>query len=377
MATSARPKRRHWGVLFSFVLFVLLPTGLAGYYMFAIAVDQYESRVGFAVRAEETQSALDVLGGLTGLSSASSSDTDILYESIQSQGMVRRVDAQMDLRSIFTKPGNDPVFALAQDASIEELVDYWTRMVRIYYDNGTGLIEVRTFAFTPEDAHRLASLVFEESSKVINELSTIAREDATRYAQEERDSAIARLIVARQALTAFRIRTQIVDPTADIAGQMGLLNTLQTQLAEALIELDVLLQSARPSDPRISQTTLRIRVIEDRISQERKKLGVGGPLSERGGDGAGGYAEVIGQFEKLQVDLQFAETTYLSALSAYDAAVSEAQRTSRYLTAYVRPTLPETATAPDRYLLTGLVAGFAFLSWVIGLLIYYSVRDRR
>ena len=371
MANATRVRKRHWGIAASFLMMVLLPAFLVAYYLFFIAADQYESRVGFAVRAEETQSALDVLGGLSGLSSASSSDTDILYEYIQSQEMVERMDAQLDLRTMFTQPENDPVFALADEVSIEELVDYWPRMMKVYYDNGSGLIEVRAFAFTAEEAQQLSAAVYGEASRKINALSAIARADATRYAAEERDKAIERLIAARKALTAFRIETQIVDPSADIAGQMGLLNTLQARLAEALIEQDVLLDSSREGDPRLQQVMLRIEVIEARISAERKKLGVGN------GEGQHSYAQVVGEFEELQVDLQFAETAYLTALGSYDAAVAEAQRTSRYLTTYLSPTGPETATAPLRLLLTLLVAGFLLVSWFILLLIYYSLRDRR
>lgn len=377
MANPARLRRRHWGIMLSFVLCVLLPSVLAAYYMAAIAVDQYESRVGFSVRAEESQSALDVLGGLAGISSASSSDTDILYEFIRSREMVDRVNARMDLRAAFTRPGFDPVFALKADSTIEELVDYWPRMVRVHYEGGTGLIEVRAFAFTPAEAHRLAQLVFDESNAKINALSAVARDDATRYAREELDKAIARLIEARQTLTAFRIRTQIVDPQADIAGQMGLLNTLQGQLAEALIEQDLLMQTAREGDPRLDQIQRRIGVIEDRIGIERQKLGVGSPSASEAGDPSEGYAEVVGQFEKLQVEMKFAETAYLSALGAYDAAQAEAQRTSRYLTAYLEPTMPESPTAPKRLLLSVLVAGFAVVGWFIMVLIYYSFRDRR
>lgn len=377
MANAAKPKARHWGILLTFLIFVIAPAIAAGSYLFTIAVDQYESRVGFAVRAEETESALDLLSGIGGMSKASSSDTDILYKFIQSQEIVERIGDRVDLRAIFSKPDYDPVFALKENANIEELLNYWQRMVRIYYDSGTGLIEVRVFAFQPQDAHRIAELIFRESSEKINALSAIAREDATRYAEEERDQAIDRLVDARRALTEFRIETEIVDPTADVAGQMGLLNTLQAQLAEALIEQDLLLRTTSQGDPRVKQILLRIEVIEDRIAEERTKLGVGGQKANDSGDPSGGYAEVIGEFEELQVDLQFAETSYLSALSAYDAARAEALRTSRYLTAYVRATKAQSSTAPNRLLLTGMVAGFALVTWFIGLLIYYSLRDRR
>ncbi len=377
IANPARVRRRHWGILFSFVLLVVLPTAAAVYYLYAIAVDQFESRVGFAVRTEETESALDLLSGFSGISKASSSDTDILYEYIQSQEMVERVDQELDLRTMFSQPDSDPVFALPKDASIEDLVDYWSRMVKVYYDSSTGLIELRAFAFTPEDAHRLAQLVFDESSRKINALSAIAREDATRYTADERDKAIERLIAARKAMTAFRIENQIVDPAADIAGQMGLLNALQAQLAEELIERDKLMQTSKAGDPRLDQLARTIKVIEARIADERRKLAIGGEAASEGGDPVQGYAEVVGEYEKLQVDLEFAEAAYVSALGAHDAAVAEALRTSRYLTAYLRPTYPQTSTAPDRLLLSVLVAGFLFAGWFILLLVYYSLRDRR
>lgn len=183
------------------------------------------------------------------------------------------------------------------------------------------------------------------------------------------------LVAARQTMTAFRIRTQIVDPTADIAGQMGLLNTLQAQLAEVLIEQDLIRQTAREGDPRLEQLQKRIDVIETRIAAERRKLGVGSLESVAGGGES--FASLIGEYERLKVDVEFAERAYLSALSAYDAAASEAQRTSRYLAAYLQPTLAETSTAPARSLVVLLVGGFALMLWFIGVLIYYSFRDRR
>ncbi len=100
--------------------------------------------------------------------------------------------------------------------------------------------------------------------------------------------------------------------------------------------------TATATDPRVLQANRRIGVIEQRIAQERQKVGVGkdGDLS--------GFAAIFGDYERLKVDLQFTEQTYLSALATYDTALGEAQRKSRYLAAYVEPTLAEAPTAPDR-----------------------------
>ena len=128
--------------------------------------------------------------------------------------------------------------------TIEDMTRFWQRMVRISYDSGSGLMELRVLAFTPEDAVAIAEAIEDESSRMINALSAQAREDATRYARAELDLAEERLSAARGALTAYRIANQIVDVSADIQSQMGLLSALQGQLATAQIEFDLLAQTA-------------------------------------------------------------------------------------------------------------------------------------
>ena len=77
------------------------------------------------------------------------------------------------------------------------------------------------------------------------------------------------------------------------------------------------------------------------------------------------------------MDREFAEQSYTAALSAFDGAQAEAQRQSRYLAAYIKPTLAEEAEYPQRAMLLGLTALFLTLLWSILALIYYSLRDRR
>ena len=212
-ARPAKPKRRHFALFFSLIVFVLVPFAITAGYLWTRAVDQYASSVGFTVRREEAPAATDFLGGLPGMTSSMSSDSDILFEFIQSQELVEQVDAELDLHSLYARHHDvDPFFSLAPDTPIEDLVDYWRRMVMISYAPGTGLIELKILAFTPEDARTIATAIFDSSSRMINQLSSIAREDTTRYAREELETAVGQLSEARQALTAFRSRTRSSTP---------------------------------------------------------------------------------------------------------------------------------------------------------------------
>jgi capsular polysaccharide transport system permease protein len=373
LAPAAKVRKRHWGLGLAFVLMVLAPVAGASWYLYTRAADQYASTLGFTVRSEEMTSASDLLGGLgSSLGSGTSHDSDILYEYVRSQEIVRRIDQRLDLRAIYSRHHEtDPLLSFDPKGSIEDLVDYWDRMLAISYDAGSGLLELRVLAFEPREAQAIAEAIYDESLRTINALSAVAREDATRYAQLDLDQALERLKQAREALTAFRVENQIVDPSADIQGQMGLLNTLQSQLAGALIELDLLRDNTSETDPRLTQAQRRIEVIRARLEEERQKFG-----AEGSAPGGGSYATTISEFERLSVDREFAEQAYTAALSAYDAARAEADRQSRYLASYIQPTLAERSEFPQRELMIGIVALFGFLAWAIGSLVYYSLRDR-
>lgn len=372
-ARAARPRRRHLLALLSAFLVVVAPVGVVAFYLWFVAANQFASTVGFSVRKEEVGSAIEILGGITELSGSSSSDTDILYEYIQSQKMVSLMDEKLDLRVLWSKPKNDPIFAYDQSGTIEDLIEYWGKMVRVYYDSGSGLIEIRALAFDPDDAQRISEGVFFESSKMINELSAVAREDAVRYARDELNSAVERLKSAREAITVFRNDNRMVDPSVDMQTQAGLLGTLQAQLAEALIELDLLLTSSQTTDPRVTNAERRVEVIEVRIEDERRKLGISGD----DGSGTSTFSTLVGEYERLVVDREFAERTYISSLATRDIALAEARRKSRYLAAHIKPTLAERSLFPQRLIILSLFASFMFMAWAISVLVVYSLKDRR
>lgn len=373
LAQPARMKRRHWGVLISFAAMVLLPLFLTAVYLWGVADDRYGSVTGFTVRQEEGKSSSDILSGLTQLAGGTSSpDSDVLYEFIRSQNIVRRVDDRLDLRSHYAARWyGDPVFALWPDATVEDLLWYWKRIVRVSYDRGTGLTQFEVLAYDPQMAQAIAQAIVDESQRMVNALNEAARNDAIRYAEAELEQAQDRVRETREALTEFRTRTQIVDLESDIQARMGVMTTLQQQLASELVAFDELSRTTRSDDPRLTQALRRIEVIRERIAEERRNFAT---TDVSGTDED--YPTLISEFEGLTVEREFAEEAYRAALAARDSARANADRQSRYLATYVAPTLAEASEYPQRFVLFGLTALFLVLSWGIAVLVYYSIRDR-
>lgn len=373
VASRARVKRRHRGLLLSIVIVVLVPLAVMAAYLWILAEDQFASTTGFTIRQEETSSASDLMGGLAmAFGGGGAGHADLLFEFVQSQDIIERVAARFDLVAHYsTHWPRDPLFSLWPDATIEDLVWFWGRMVRVTYDKSSGLMLVQVRAGDPQTAQLISELIVAESEEMINRLNETARRDTTRNAETDLAASLQRLRDARQDLAEFRVRTQIVDPQADIQGRLGVLNNLQQQLAQALIDNDLLLLTSDANDPRVRQAQRRIEVVRNRITQERRNFAEQNVTVDQTD-----YPQLIAQYESLLVDQSFAETTYQAALTALDSARSNASRQSLYLASFIKPTLAQRAEYPQRYLITALGAFFLLLAWSVMALIYYSLRDR-
>ena len=365
------PRPRHYLALASFLCLVLLPLAATVSYLYLRAEDEYHSDISFSIRSEEMSAAASgILGAITGMGGTSASEPSIVFEYIHSQEIVEAINSEIDLRAVFNRKPDDWVFSLGENASIEDMIAHWNRMVDVSYENLSGIIQVRATAFTPEDAQKITRAILEQSTKLVNHLAEQARTDAIRFAKVDLDEAEAHLRDLRRQLASFRREHRMVDPQADVEGQMGLLTALQEELAKALVERDMLLTYAEPADQRVQQANRRITAISDRIEDERANLGVTNATG-------GAMPEMVGDFEALKVDLEFASSAYTQALANLTVARAEARRQSRYLAAHVEPTLAERALYPRRAILSGLIGLFLLLGWGVLMLIYYNVRDSR
>ena len=241
-------------------------------------------------------------------------------------------------------------------------------MVAVDLSNA-GIIEVRVNAFTPEDAHAIAEAILEESSKVVNELSDQAHHDAVRYSRRSSTQTEGHLRDVRQQIATFRREHRMIDPSADVRSQAGIINALQSELARAMVERDMILTYADPKDQRVAQADRRIDAISKRVESERDAMESGGVRDA--------LPDVVGQYEALRTDLAIASTAYTRTLAGYVAAEAESRRQTRYLAPHIQPTMAEESLYPKRLTLAGMATLFLFLGWGITVLIYYNVRDNK
>lgn len=367
--------RTPWFGIISFLLFVLTPLAVAAWYLFTLAEDRFASRTAFSVRSNDMTAPVEIFGAVTQLGTSSSvTDGQIIHDFIGSQAMLQQAAGALPLQEMYNRHPQDWVYALGSDQPIEDLLWYWGRMVDVSIDPASGILTVETRAFTAEDARAIAREVLAASSALVNRLSEDARRDAIRHAEAEVQIAETRLRAIRSRLRTFRDLEQEVDPTQNAQAALGLVATLEEEQARAQVRLESLNDVLDPDAPRLRALRREIETLAQRIAQERTRLGTG--ASSLTND-ARPLSAVVGDFEELVVDREFAEQAYTLALTTYEQAQADARRQSRYLAVHIPPTLSEAAEYPDRPVLLTALGGFCFAFWAILMLVIANVRERR
>lgn len=373
-AKRARPRKRHFFALASFALLVIAPSLAAVGYLYTRAADQYASTLAFSIRGNEPLPQLGLLGMIAQNVSGGGTDAEIVYEFIRSQQMVEAALVSLPLETMFNRPEDDFVFRLGVDRPIEELVDYWNWITDISFDGATGLVRFEARAFDPEDARRIAEFVLAESTRIVNDLSAQARLDAVSVAKLTLTEAEDRLREARRKVRAFRDVEQAIDPTEDARAALGLMAVLEQSLAETQVERDTQAALIGPRAPQIARLNQRIESLQKRIDEERSRLGAG---AASGDGGERLFSQLLGEYEDLRVEQEFAERAYISTLASYEQAQIEARRQTRYLSPHIAPTLSVEAQHPQRAMIGMAIFVILLVSWSVVLLVVYNIRDRR
>ena len=365
-----RPKQiRRLISKYSAVLVIGLPTLMSILYFSLVASDQYATEVRFAVRGVQSNGGSELLGFVTGISSSGSttSDSYILMDYIHSRAILEKLAGKLPLKQIYGRGKADFLSLFDMDQPIEELVKYWKGKTTISYDSSSQIIVVEVRAFSPIDSKMVAGTVLKLSEDLVNELSAKSRSDTVSKARIEVDRMEKRLRISRKAVRAFREKEQVIDPSKTAESRLTVIAELEGKLSTERAKLSALSQFMEPGSPRIIVLTGKIKALEKQMNAEKTRLGKTGNSASLTG--------LLEDYRELLMDQEFSEKAYLSALASLEASQLDASRNQRYLATFVRPSLPELALYPKRLLNIFLTFIISIITWTIGTLIVYSIRD--
>ncbi|MDX1542056.1 MAG: hypothetical protein R3349_11705, partial [Geminicoccaceae bacterium] len=334
-ARVARAGWRRKGLL----LVVALPTVLAAVYYGWIASPVFISEAKFTIQGDQPAPGSAIELALFG--TGGGEDALIVREYVRSHGLVERLGEQIDLRAMYGGSTIDPLQRLPEGASDEDLATYFSNMIELAFEPESSVTTLRVHAFRPDDARRIAAAIMELSEDLVNSLSQRVSEDMLGFAEAQLARAENRVSTARKAITAYRDRTDALDPTREAGAILGIIGDLEAKLAQERAELMELRSFLREDSARIAAVKARIAALASQIVEERSRLT--GKQGSR-------LSEVVANYEELQLELEFAQNVYTTMLAALETARAEVQKQQKYLIRVVAPNLPDEPLEPDRVL---------------------------
>ncbi len=358
----AKARRRDFFVRAAFLFVVLIPNVCASFYYLVLASPQYVSEAKFIVRGVSSSrvSGLDAFFNVFGISRAVD-DTNIVGTYILSRDAVKALLARVPLREIFARPEGD-YFAkfprLWERDDFESLYRFYLQRVTLVEDSSKGISTLRVATFRPEDSVRVDRELISLAEDVANRMNLRAQRDTIAETQKDVDDAETKVIAAQAALTEFRNRTLLIDPTRKSDSELWTTAQLWGDLTQTLAQIreDSLVSPAAPEE---SVLTARVDALRDRIAAERERV--------RGGGEALG--KNVSDYESLTLTRGLADKSLAAAIDSLELARQEARRQELYIEEVSTPNSPDESTEPERLraIATVFVLTFSVFSvlWIL------------
>ncbi len=354
-----------------FWLFFVIPMALGITYYSSIASNQYQASAHFTIE-KQGQSQADPLGALTGLPGNVSSTRDalIVKNFIESREVIERTKQYFNFEALYARQDKDYLSRLEQNASIEDIVEYWQKKVDVQFDTNSGIVDLKVTAFEPETAVTVLKAVLKVSEELVNTLSEKSRQDSLQFARKELNNAENNLKEARTKVTKFRENEQALSPEQSAESRLKLVQDLEAERARAEAEL----RSLRLEFP---DTSRKIIEAKNRVFSLKKQVVIERIRSTKITDStdAKTMSSIISKHEELLTEQGFAEKSYEAALLNLEQSRIDATQQHRYLTVIVSPKLPEEPIKPKQpndYIVLFISC---LLLWGILSLIIASIRD--
>lgn len=354
---AKRRRRKSLLLIARLSAFVLLPTLLAGWYYYVIATPLFSTKTEFVI--QQSQNPSGAAGGLGGLFQgsplATSQDSIAVQGYLQSREAMMRLDNDHAFRAHFSDPIVDPIQRLNANATLEESYKVYMRNVEIAYDPTEGIVKMEVIATTPEKSVEFAEALIGYAEGQVDQLTSRLRDDQMKGARESYEESEQNMMTAQRKVVQLQEQYKILSSEAEVGLITSQVGQLETLLSQDRLSLQQMLSNSRPNAARMEPLERRITALEAEIASLRGRL-------TEAGDSGESLAQVQSELLVAQADVQTRQLILAQSIQSMEAARSEANRQTRYLSISVRPIQPDEAAYPR-----------AFESTLVAMLIFAGI----
>ncbi|MCI0465592.1 MAG: hypothetical protein L0Y57_01070 [Beijerinckiaceae bacterium] len=359
----------------SFALLVALPILCVAAYYSHVASGKYAAEFRFSMRSAASLAAAEGESSLLANASKRGGQEAVRLPYMaagyfRSRNIVRELDRDGWLRSIFSRDQADFLSRFDESKSGDDLWIFWQDMISVNVDRLSGLVLVRVLAFTPEDALALAHAAAASAEKMIDRVAMRERRATLFFAEQELERASARHSAALSALRHVRDQEGAVDPQQTITSSIETLVGVMSKKLALERDRDANLLIVTGDAPQQRVLSDQIRALDSQIDL------LAGTLTGQQ-ENAKTASQAIARFETQELEVRFAKRLLEIAQAAYQRARQETERQHAYFALFVEPRRPDAAEYPRRPRMVAFTGICAFAFWGILMLALAGIRDHR
>jgi capsular polysaccharide transport system permease protein len=327
-----------------------------------IASDRFVSEAHVIVQRTDVASgqSFDFSSILSGAGGNSRADQLLLRDYLLSLEMLNKLDAKLDLRSHYSSWGNDPISGMwFKNIDQERFHQYFLSRVSVEFDDYAGVLVIKAQAYDPETAQAIAATMVEEGERTMNELAHRLAQEQVNFVEKQLAVSAGKLQEARREVLAYQNQKGMVSPQSTATSLAATIDRLEMQRTELQARRNTLLGYLASKAPSVVELDMQIKGIEQQIEKERVRLAAPGGKT---------LNATVEEYQRLEMEAQFAQDVYKTALVSLETSRVEATRTLKKVSVLQHPTLPQYPMEPRRIynmtvfiLVTLLLAGVTHL----------------
>lgn len=360
------PHWRRYPVLYVAALSVLL----SGVYWLLIASDRYvsEARVVLARSDLSSGQAMDFASLIGGATGGNRSDQLQLRDHLRSIDMLKKLDAQLKLREHYSSQGDWLLRLWQADAPIERFHQHFQQRVSVELDEFAGVLVISAQAYTPAVAQAISATLLSEGERYMNGLGNALAQEQVKFLEQQVSDLSGRVKTTRAALLAYQNAKGLVSPQSTAENVAAIVGRLEARLAELQTRRTGLLSFLQPGAAQLAEVNAQINAVETQLTRENARL-----AAPRGST----LNKAVEEFQRLQMDAEFAQNVLNSALVSLERGRVDATRTLKKVQVMQSANLPEYPLRPRRlYNATVYALAALLLAGVLQLLLAI-VRDHQ
>ncbi|QOP41443.1 hypothetical protein [Sulfurimonas marina] len=339
---------------------------LSSFYIVFLKSELYESKTALIVRDMNQNPTTSTLGlSLLGMGSSSQlQDSKIVEEYLKSLDVYTLVDQKFHLTEHYKSDAIDFVERLSDDATQEEVLDFYNKHLIVYYDEVSGILSVAFAHVDPKKAQEILEFLVQNVDYQINEFNRKKAKKQLTFVEGEFSKAKEKMEHSTAELEAYQNKHLLLDPTTEAISSSGIIAELEASLTQKQIEYAT--KKSYLNEDNFELVNLKNEIIQIKQTIEKTKKSLTGneknPLNK-----------VLIAYEKLKMQLEFDTEVYKNALIQLETTKIDVAKNDKTLSVVSKPNLPDGYTYPNKpkafitiLIITLLMYGiFSMLSQII------------